>query len=482
MTRCPPASGPAILRPGNQDTVSQPRRPALRPSLGRRVATVAAAALIGITSTLQPAQAQGGLPLVRDAETEELMRDYTAPIFDAAGISRQQVEVILVNRNDFNAFVADARRIFINVGVILDAETPGEVIGVLAHETGHITGNHLVRLRQALANAQIMAAIGVLLGAGAAAAGSAGGGAGAVTAGAGLAQRTLLAYRRGEEAVADRAALTFLEKTGQSAKGMLKTFSRFADQSLFSAQYTDPYSISHPMPRERLNALETLARQSRYFDKPADPALQARHDLVRAKLLAFTSHPNVVARAYPRSDRSLAADYARAVATMRTSSRREAVEAIDALIRRQPDNPYFHELKGQALLESGNPKAAVEPFRRAVALRPHEGQLNIWLGFALVASNSNSLLPEAERILKAGLQMDPNSPIGYSQLAIAQGRQGKTAEADLSTARGLMARGDFRAAKRYAARAQKNLKRGTPAWLQADDIVSYNPPDFAKQR
>ena len=167
---------------------------------------------------------------------------------------------------------------------------------------------------------------------------------------------------------------------------------------------------------------------------------------------------------------------------LRTSSRREAVEAIDALIRRQPNNPYFHELKGQALLESGNPKAAVEPFRRAVALRPREGQLNIWLGFALVASNSNSLLPEAERILKAGLQMDPNSPIGYSQLAIAQGRQGKTAEADLSTARGLMARGDFRAAKRYAARAQKNLKRGTPAWLQADDIVSYNPPDFAKQR
>eukprot|EP00873_Tetraselmis_striata_P043476 jgi/Tetstr1/463740/TSEL_000789.t1 len=397
MTRCPSASGPAILRASNQDSVSQPRRPALRPSLGRRVASVAAAALIGITSALQPAQAQGGLPLVRDAETEELMRDYAAPIFDAAGISRQQVEIILVNRNDFNAFVADARRIFINVGVILDAETPGEVIGVLAHETGHITGNHLVRLRQALANAQIMAAIGVLLGAGAAAAGSAGGGAGA---------------------------------TGQSAKGMLKTFSRFADQSLFSAQYTDPYSISHPMPRERLNALETLARQSRYFNKPADPALQARHDLVRAKLLAFTSHPNV----------------------------------------------------GQALLESGNPKAAVEPFRRAVALRPREGQLNIWLGFALVASNSNSLLPEAERILKAGLQMDPNSPIGYSQLAIAQGRQGKTAEADLSTARGLMARGDFRAAKRYAARAQKKLKRGTPAWLQADDIVSYSPPDFAKRR
>lgn len=480
-SRTGPPPAPQRVRQGRVTVLGTGLRSSLKRGLRKGMA-VAAAATIAATATVQPAAAQRGIPLVRDAETEALLRDYAAPIFDAAGIARSQVDIILINKKDFNAFVADARRIFINIGVILEAETPGEVIGVLAHETGHIKGNHLVRLRQALANAQIMAAVGVLLGAGAAAAGSAGGGAGALTAGTGLAQRSLLAYRRGEETNADRAALTFLEKTGQSAKGMLKTFSRFADQNLFSAQYTDPYSISHPMPRERLVALETKARQSPYFDRPAPPALQARHDMVRAKLLAFTSHPNVVARAYPRSDRSLPAEYARAVATMRSSGRREAVDAIDALIRRQPNNPYFHELKGQALLESGSPRSAIAPFRQAVALKPREGQFQIWLGFALVASNQPELLPEAERVLKLGLQMDPNSHIGYAQLAIAQGRQGKTAEADLSTARGLMARGDFRAAKRYAARAQEKLKRGTPAWLQADDIVSYRPPDVPGQR
>jgi predicted Zn-dependent protease len=449
----------------------------------KNLAAAAVAGAVALGPLSAPVRAQGGIPLVRDAETEALMRDYAGPIFDAAGIARQQVEIILVNRNDFNAFVADARRIFINVGVITEAETPGEVIGVLAHETGHITGNHLVRLRQALANAQIMAVLGTILGVGAMAAGAssgqsgiAQGGAGALTAGTGIAQRSLLAYRRGEESIADRAAITFLEKTGQSAKGMLKTFSRFADQLLFSAQYTDPYAQSHPMPRERLNALETLARKSRYWDTPASPELQLRHDMVRAKLIAYTSHPNVVARAYPRSDSSLPAEYARAVVTMRTQSRRQAVEVIDKLLRRQPDNPYFHELKGQALLESGSPKAAIGPFRQAVALRPREPQFQIWLGFALVAANETSALAEAERVLKLGLQMDPNSHIGYSQLAIALGRQGKTAEADLATARGLMARGDFSAAKRYAARAQKKLKRGTPSWLQADDIVSYKPP------
>jgi predicted Zn-dependent protease len=197
--------------------------------------------------------------------------------------------------------------------------------------------------------------------------------------------------------------------------------------------------------------------------------------MVRAKLTAFTNHPNAVARLYPRSDTSMPAQYARAVAAMRSSGR-AAVKDIDALIAKQPDNPHFHELKGQALLESGNPKAAIPSFQRAVQLRPNEGQFLIWLGYAMVGANDPSLLAEAERILKNGIQRDPNSGIAFSQLAIAQARQGKQAEADVSTAQGMMMTGDFQAAKRYAARAQKNLKRGTPAWIQADDILTYTPP------
>lgn len=247
--------------------------PAMRGGLLRRGLALLTAGLVGMSAMTSTATAQRSLPLVRDAETEELMRDYTYPIFDAAGIAREQVEVVLINKRDFNAFVADARHIFINIGVITDAETPGEVIGVLAHETGHIKGNHLARLRDAVANAQVMAAIGMILGVGAMAAGAGSGtggltqgGAGALTAGAGIAQRSLLSYRRGEESVADRAAVTFMNKAGISARGMLKTFSRFADQTLFSAQYTDPYAQSHPMPRERL----VRARG----DRAQEPALE----------------------------------------------------------------------------------------------------------------------------------------------------------------------------------------------------------------
>lgn len=466
--------------------------PVIKRSLGKFARTMvcaSAAASLLAAGTLTPAVAQQAnkLPLVRDAETEALLRDYAKPIFAAAGVENTQVDIILVNNKGFNAFVPDARRMFINLGVILDAETPGEVIGVIAHETGHIAGNHLARLREAYSRAQIIAVIGALLGAGAIAAGASSGssgisqgGAGALTAGAGIGQRTLLSYQRGEEASADRAALTYLEKTRQSAKGMLKTFSRFADQALFSSQYVDPYALSHPLPRERFNALESLAQKSKYFDTPAPPALQARHDLVRAKILAFTSHPSSVERAYPRSDNSLPAQYARAVVATQSRQGDKAAKLIDALIRQQPGNPYFYELKGQALLESGKPRAAIEPFRKAVSLRQNDGQLLIWLGFALVASNDNSLLPEAERVLKTGLQIDSNSPIGFSQLAIAASRQGKVAEADLATAQGLMARGDLEGAKRYAKRAKLNLKTGSRPWVQADDILSYKPPRLTR--
>ncbi|WP_323054800.1 M48 family metalloprotease [Roseibium salinum] len=294
-------------------------------------------------------------------------------------------------------------------------------------------------------------------------------------------QRSLLAYQRGEEAAADRAALKYLEATGQSPRGMLKTFERMAEQQFFTRQYADPYAQSHPMAQERFNGLLNEAQQSKYYDQPDDYVLQYRHDQVRAKLLAFTSHPSATLRAFPRSDKSPAAEYARAIAAM-NSRGKSAVKEIDALIRTQPNNPYYYELKGQALLEGGDPKAAIAPFRKALSFKPNEPQFLVWLGYALVGANEPSYLPEAERVLKEAIQRDPNSGVAYSQLAIAHGRQGERPEADLATAKGLMVRGDFEAARRYAARAQQSLKRGTPAWLQADDIVAYKPPDLPNSR
>ncbi len=436
-----------------------------------------------------PAAAQkrgGGIPLIRDAEIEQLLRDYTQPILRAAGLGKANVKIVLINDKSFNAFVVDGRRIFVNTGALAESTTPNQIIGVMAHETGHIAGGHLSKLRQELANVQTAALIGMLIGAAAIAAGSAAGGGAADGAGqAGMAaimgsqhvaQRTLLSYQRAHEEAADRAAVKFLAATGQSAKGMYETFKRFADQSMFTARFADPYAQSHPMPTERIAALTEIARTSPLWDKKDPPELQARHDMMRAKLSGFMEAPQTVARRYPLSDTSLPARYARAIATYRHSDIRSAVAQIDALIAVQPNNPYFHELKGQALLESGRAAEAVAPLRRAVSLAPDPTLIQIMLGQALVATNNPAHADEAITILRNGLAREPDTPQGYQQLAMAYGRKGDLAQADLASAQAAFARGDIKTARELAARAKIRLPVGSPAWVRADDIVAAKVP------
>jgi predicted Zn-dependent protease len=442
-------------------------------------------ALAGAVATASmPAAAQSrSVSVIRDAEIETLLRDYAAPIFKVAGIGTTGAEIIILDDRSFNAFVVSGNKMFLNSGALLTAETPNEVIGVIAHEAGHLAGGHLEGLRAEVTRAQTLALIAALLGAGAMVAGAASGtrasadmGMAASSIGGSIALRSLLSYKRAQETAADRAALTYLNATGQSAKGMIKTFRRFADQALFAKQYTDPYIQSHPMPSERIAQLETIAGQSRHWDAEDPPALQLRHRMMIAKLSAFLEGPARTERRFPRNDNSLPAAYARAIVAYRTGSLRTAMERIDALIGTWPDYPYFHELKGQALLESGRAREAVAPLRKAVSLAPKQGLIRIMLGHALLETGEASLLDEAIANLSTGLRSEPMASTGYRFLAIAHARQGRIAEADLATARGLMIEGDIRRAQDHARRAQANLMRGTPAWLQAEDIITYKPP------
>jgi predicted Zn-dependent protease len=444
------------------------------------------AAALAVPSLPAQAQKRGGLPLIRDAEIEQLMRDYTQPIFRVAGLSKANLKIVLINDRSFNAFVVDGRRIFVNTGALAESTTPNQIIGVMAHETGHISGGHLSKLRQELANVQTAALIGMLLGAAAMAAGGAAGGAAADGAGqAGMAaimgsqhvaQRTLLSYQRAHEEAADRAAVKFLAATGQSAKGMYETFKRFADNSMFTARFADPYAQSHPMPTERMAALTEIARTSPNWDKKDSPELQARHDMMRAKLSGFMDPPQTVARRYPPSDTSLPARYARAIATYRHSDIRSAIAQIDGLIAAQPNNPYFYELKGQALLENGRATEAIEPLRRAASMAPDPTLIQIMLGQALVATNNKAYADEAITILRNGLAREPDTPNGYQQLAMAYGRKGDVANADLASAQAAFTRGDIKTARELAARAKTRLPVGSPGWVRADDIIAAKVP------
>jgi predicted Zn-dependent protease len=431
----------------------------------------------------QPALAQpkpGGLPIIRDAEIEQLMRDYTAPILKVAGLGQQNVQVVLINERAFNAFVMDGRRIFINVGALYDSKTPNEIIGVLAHETGHMAGGHLSRLREQLANAQTASIIAMLLGVGALVGGAKAGGGDNMGAIAGAAiqapqemiRRSLLSYVRAQEESADRAAVKFLNATGQSAKGMQNTFKRFAEDFMIIATRVDPYQQSHPMPKERVIALEDLVKTNQHWDKKDPPELQLRHDLMRAKLAGFLERADTVARRYPSTDTGLPARYARAIAAYRFGGLSGALTQIDSLIQTQPNNPYFHELKGQALLEGAQPAAAIAPLRRAAALAPNAALIRIMLGQALVATGENKYSDEAISLLRVAMQREPDAPVVYSQLAMAYGRKGDLAEADLASAQAALARGDAKTARELAARAKTRFPTGSPGWVRSDDIVS----------
>ena len=432
------------------------------------------------------AQAQprrgSGPPVVRDAEIEQLLREYTQPILKAAGLAKQNVQVVIINSRSFNAFVADGRRIFINAGTLMEADNPNQVIGVLAHETGHIAGGHLSRLREELRVATTASIIAMILGGAAMIAASRSGsantgqvGMAALSAPQAAIQNSLLAYVRSQEDAADRAGVRFLNATGQSARGMSDTFKRLADQTLYASRGIDPYMQSHPLPVERVRALEGLAKASPHWDKKDSPALQARHDLARAKLYGFLDPRDGVGRRYPISNNSLPARYARAIAMYRFGNLQGAMHQIDALIQAQPQNPYFHELKGQALLEGGRPAEAVGPLRRAVQLAPNPALIQIMLGQALLASNNKAVADEAVALLETAIRREPESPEAFDQMALAYGRKGDLARADLASAQASFTRGDLKTARALAGRAKSRFPVGSPGWVKADDIASYKP-------
>ena len=466
----------------------RPIRPRRTTPAARLITLVTATALVGAGAPAR-AQKEKGPPVVRDAEIEQLLRDYTQPILRTAGLAQQNVQVVIINDRSFNAFVADGRRIFVNGGALMESETPNQIIGVLAHETGHIAGGHLARMREAMASATTQSIIAMLLGAGALVAAGRSGGADLGQAGAAAIagptiaiQNTMIGYMRAQEEQADRAGVKFLTATGQSAKGMYETFKRMADQVLYQIRYINPYLQTHPLPNERVAALEGLAKASPYWDHKDPPALQARHDLMRAKLYGFIERPDGVARRYPPSDTSLAARYARAISAYRFSDPRVALGQIEGLIQAQPQNPYFYELKGQAFLEAGKPAEAIAPLRHAAQLAPNPALIQIMLGQALVATHDRVHVDEAIPMLQAAVLREPDTPDAYAQLAMAYGQKNDLARADLASAQAAFMRGDIKTAREIATRAKARFPVGSPGWVKADDLASLKPPQNALRR
>ncbi len=448
---------------------------------GARLAAAALALSVGLAAPMG-ASAQH-LSFIRDTEIERLLNDYSRPIFRAAGLGGQNITMRIVKHETFNAFVLDGQNVFMHTGALMQSETPNQVIGIIAHETGHIAGGHLAQLRDRIARDQTKSLLIKLLGIGLMVAGGGGGvsgaGTGVLAGGDQMLIRSLLADRRAQESSADQSGLRFLDATKQSGQGMLETFERFAQQEYISASGAtqDAFARSHPVAAERLAQLRQRVSASPYAKQKDPPDLQLRHDLMRAKLAGYLERPQIVMNRYRQDDQSLPARYARTIAAFFGRGIEAGLPEVEKLIREQPQNPYFHELKADFLMRSGRAREAIQPLRTALKLAGDAPLIAVRLAQALDGESDTQSVEESVTLARRSLVNDKN-PQGFRLLASGYAKQGRVAEADLAIAEAHFLEGNIKRAQIFAKRSQRGLKNGSPEGLRAGDIVSYKlPPD-----
>lgn len=408
---------------------------------------------------------------VRDTELENTIKGYATPIFVAAGLDPSAVRIYLINDPQINAFVAGGQNLFLNTGLLMQSEDAGQVIGVIAHEAGHIAGGHLVRVHDALARGTAESIIAMVLGAAAMAAGAPQVGAAVMSGGQNVALRNYLQYTRTQEGSADAAAMRYLDATHQSARGLLGFFQILSGQELLVSAGQDPYLRTHPLTQDRIEAMSAFVAQSPYSNAPVRPEFQQQHRRMLAKLHAFLDDPTIARRHYPASDQSVEARYADAIIQHRTAHLDKALAAIEDLIAEYPSDPYFRELKGQILFESGRPKEALPSYQKAVDMLPEAPLLRLDLARVQMATNDRELLEPAIANLRASLRQERNRPFVWRQLAIALGRNGQMGESSLALAEEALLLDKVREARFHAGKAMQELSPSTPGWLQAQDIL-----------
>jgi predicted Zn-dependent protease len=429
---------------------------------------IGAATAVGIVlAAASPASAQSA---IRDTEIEAIIHEWSDPVFTAMGLEPSEVEILLINEADLNAFATRGRIIGLNTGLILRTRNPGELLGVVAHEAGHVKNRHTLRDGAQQAGMQPLL-MTMALGALAIAAGAPD--AGAVLLGNSQYFGTLsaLRYMTHQEGEADNTGARALEAAGESGRGLLSFFENFRSQEVFSDARRYPYFRSHPLSSDRIENLRRFVSEQPHYAHRDSPERLAQHALILAKIHAFMDAPNATLRAYPDTDVALPARYARAIAWYRDGQTERALAAVDALLAEQPENPYFWELKGQILFEEGRPAEAIGAHQRSVELKPDAPLLRINLAHAMLETRDAARLEQAVDQLKRATTMEKDNTLGWRLLSQAYASQGKEGEARLASAEMYFAMGAEQQATQFALRARDMLQPGTAEWTRAMDIV-----------
>ena len=436
-----------------------------------RILAHAFAALAIILLAARPAVAQS---ILRDAETEELLQDMMDPLAEAAGLDEGSVEVVILDDNSINAFVAGGQRIYVHTGLLEAADNANEVQGVLAHELGHIMGGHIIRYGEGATNATRITLLSMLAGVAAALAGGGEAAMGVMALGQQAAMGSFLSFTRTQEASADAAGVKYLSGAGITGRGSLEFFRKLQNQEFrhgISQANDQEYMRTHPLSGTRIARLRDDYAADPAWDRPPDPDLNRRFQRAQAKLFGFKATPERTLAFFPPTDTSIPARYARAFAYHKDALMDQAVGEVDGLLSEEPDNPYFLELKGQILLESGHPEEALDPLRKSVLLTQSNPLIAPMLGHALIATEDPSHLDEAEQVLRAAVGRDRLNPFAWYQLGIVYGMRGDIPRARLASAEQQIMSGNPRAALMNASSAENSLPTGSADWIRAQDVA-----------
>ncbi len=418
---------------------------------------------------VQPAAAQS---ILRDAETEALLRDMSAPLVEAAGLPKGNVEFALIGDQEINAFVAGGQIVYINAGLIQAADNANEVQGVIAHELGHLASGDVLRGSEGAKAATGISLLSLLLGAAAVAAGAGDAGAGILMAGQTAAMGKYLAFSRAQESGADQSGRRYLADARISGKGLLSFFKKLQGREFrLSLQSLDPYAQTHPLTSDRISILREAVQADPSWNKPADPMLEARFQRIKAKLFGYSSDPKATLTRFPPTDISVPAHYARAYAYHKSAYPDKAIAETDALLAVAPTDPYFQELKGQILLESGRPRDALPVLRQAVQTTHYEPLIAALFGHALIATEDRANYPEAKAILRSAISRDNQNPFAWYELGTVYAQEGDAPRAALATAERFNLEGAAAPALANANMAMAGIPKGTPDWIRAQDIA-----------
>jgi predicted Zn-dependent protease len=444
-----------------------------------RLARLSMCVLLMVFAAAQPAAAQS---VLRDSETELLFQEVSKPLVEAAGLDPRNVKVVLVNDPEINAFVAGGQIVYIHSGLLTSSDNVNQLQGVIAHELGHVSGGHIIRMNEGVKQATAITILSLVLGAAAMAAGGGEAGMGIMQLGQQVAIARFLGFTRTQESSADSAGATYLSKAGVSGKGSLEFFKKLQNQEFRLAIYAkNSYDRTHPLSSERIQALTQVYEKDAAWNRPTDPGLEARFQRVKAKLLGYVD-PKRATTVYAESDQSVPAHYARAYAYHLGAYPDKALSEADNLLAAAPKDPFFLELKGQILLESGRPREAIPLLREAVSEAPGMPLIAAMLGHALIATEDKKLFPEAKQVLKNAISRDNENPFAWYQLGIIYDREGDSARAALATAERNNLEGNPKLALASAKMAMNGIPQGTPDYLRAQDIAMVSEAEIKKDK